>query len=44
MIEIIDDDGIMEFKIKIDESFWVSKVEYQEFKEKLEDLISEYRN
>lgn len=36
----IDD---MELKIEIDEEFYVSKCEYEEFKKKLERLINEYR-
>ena len=43
MIEIIKTDGDMELKIEINENFWVSKCEYEEFKEKLEKLIEEYR-
>ena len=41
-IEVIKIDDV-EYKIKIDEEFWVSGCEYEEFKEKLEKLIDEYR-
>lgn len=43
MIEIIGNDGIEEIKIKIDKKFWISESEYMEFKEKLEELIEEYK-
>ena len=43
MIEIIGDDGMMELKVSIEENFWVSKCEYEEFKEKLKELIEESR-
>jgi hypothetical protein len=44
MIEIVRIDTCgMEYEIKIDEEFWVSGCEYEEFKKKLEELINEYR-
>ena len=42
MIKTTDIDD-MELKIEINEEFYVSKCEYEEFKKKLECLINEYR-
>ena len=42
MIKVISIDD-MELKIEINEEFYVSKCEYEEFKKKLEHLIDEYR-
>lgn len=43
MMEIVKTDGLYEVKVKINEEFWVSIKEYEEFKEKLENLIEEYK-
>lgn len=44
VIEIIRDDGYKEYEIKImAEEIWIAKSQLLEFKEKLEELISEYR-
>ena len=43
MMEIVKTDGLYDVKVKINEEFWVSIKEYEEFKEKLENLIEEYK-
>ena len=42
-MEIVQSDGMYEIKIRLEEEFWISIKEYEEFKDKLEDLIEEYR-
>lgn len=43
VVEIERFDDISEWHLKIQGDFWVSGKDYENFKEKLEDLISEYR-
>lgn len=43
IVNIESFDGISEYEIKIEEEFVVSGKDYDKFKEKLEELISEYR-